>query len=196
MAETKLILASQSAIRAHILTQAGVPFTVQPPQIDETALHKQLAPDVDLAQKLAAHKALEVSRRFPKSWVLGCDQILMCEGTLLHKAATKAEATQKLAHLRGKTHNLYGHSVLARGGQIDWEHDAHATLTMRPFSDAFLDYYLKKAPDTILTSVGAYQYEGLGIQLFSAIEGDMFTILGLTLLPLLEALRQRSILRT
>ena len=191
----KLVLASGSAVRATLLRQAGIQFDVQNSQVDEDKIKERFAEsNIDeLAIKLAAAKAVAVSAERPDAVVIGADQILSCEGDRFDKPRDMGEARANLKIFHGRTHRLHSGIVLAQAGDIVWRHSAHADLTMRNFSDEFLDNYLATVGDKVLTSVGCYQLEGPGIQLFENISGDYFTILGLPLLPLLDELRRRKV---
>ena len=190
-----VILASQSAARRVVLEGAGVAFEVQVTGVDEdaikTALLAQGASPRDIADALAERKAVVVSRSRP-GLVIGADQTLELEGALYDKAETLADARQRLQALRGKAHRLHSAVVVAKGGAPIWREVATATLTMRAFSDGFLDDYLAAEGNEALSSVGCYRLEGPGAQLFSRIEGDYFAILGLPLLGLLDLLRQHG----
>jgi len=194
---TGLVLASASAVRARLLREAGVPFDVRPAEIDETAvkstLHQQGVAVADFALALAEAKALNVSAVSPQSLVLGCDQTLLCGARLFDKPRDIAEARENLAFLRGKEHQLICAAVLAKNGETVWRYEERAHLSMREFSDAFLDTYLKSEGAQIVSSVGCYQLEGLGAQLFSAVKGDYFTVLGLPLISLLGLLREQGV---
>jgi septum formation protein len=144
---------------------------------------------------LAELKALQVSRARPGRLVLGADQMLDCDGAWLDKPQSREAAKNQLLSLRDKTHRLTSAAVLARDGQRIWHHAAAAKLTMRAFTDTFLDRYLDAAGDAVLGSVGAYQLEGLGAQMFKQIDGDFFTILGLPLLAVLDMLREQNMLQ-
>jgi len=188
----KLILASSSKYRAKILKNAGLDVMIQPAQIDERSVEREMgqtAPDI-LALQLSVAKAREVARRFPDSCIIGCDQILELEGKVLHKPSNMAEAKQRLRALSGKVHKLHSAIVLFQGDRLIWRHVETAKMTVRSLEEAFLTRYLIKVGEAVLTSVGVYQIEGLGIQIFDEIEGDYFTIIGLPLLPLLHQLRQ------
>ncbi len=183
----KLTLASQSKIRAAVLEGAGLDFEVQVSGVDEDALKAGHHGAADaLALALAAAKAQAVAA---EGLLIGADQILECEGKLYDKPRDMDEARHNLSLFRGKTHYLVGGVVLVEGGETAWAHGGRVALTMRDFSDAFLDAYLAAAGERVLSSVGCYQLEGLGAHLFSAIDGDYFSILGLPLLPLLDGLR-------
>jgi septum formation protein len=192
-----LILASGSAARRQILTGAGVPFGVQPADIDEEALKEALLAKgerpIAIAQALARAKALARSKQTP-GLVIGADQTLDLAGTLFNKAASLAEAEASLRLLRGKTHQLHSATALALNGQLVWQEVVSASLTMRDFSDRFLSRYLEQQGPAILSCVGGYQLESHGVQLFEQIEGDYFTILGLPLSGLLAQLRQWGVL--
>lgn len=196
----RLILASGSAARAALLRAAGVPFEAMLPAVDEAAVKEAMraenAPPAHIAEVLAEFKALRVSMRVSEALVLGADQVLVCNGVLFDKPADLDHARAHLQALRGRRHELVTVACLARNGAPVWRHVARAHLTMRPFSDDFLDQYLDRVGAAALESVGAYHIEGLGSQLFSAIDGDWFAILGLPLLPLLDMLRQHGVLAT
>ena len=195
---TSVVLASASAIRRQMLHNAGLSFTVDPADIDEGAALKDLArdrqPPPHLARGLAVLKATKVSRRQPQALVIGADQILELDGEILGKAPNERAARAVLMRLRGREHYLHSGVALARHGNEIWAHVASAKLRVRNFSDAWLDAYMASNAEALTKSVGAYQLEGQGVQLFERIEGDYFTILGLPLLELLAELRkQRAI---
>jgi len=191
---TRLILASGSVVRARLLEAAGITFDVVSPHVDEDAVKESLlaerAPPRDIADALAALKASKVSMSHPGALVIGADLVLVFEGQLISKMPDRAAARALLKRLAGRKHELVGAVVLAKDGAVVWRYVARAELTMRAFSDAFLDGYLQRQGDAILSSVGCYFLEGEGVQLFSHIAGDYFTILGLPMVPLLSALRE------
>ena len=195
-----LILASRSAARRKMLADAGLAFETADATIDETevkdALRAEKVSGADAAVALAEMKAWRVaSRQAGDVLVLGADQILEVEGRWLDKPGSTAAARAQLLELRGRQHSLYSAAVLFREGTRIWHHVDRAELWVRPFSEAFLDRYMEEADPGIRQSVGAYHLEGLGAQLFSRIRGDFFTILGLPLLPLLQALRDQGVIQ-
>jgi septum formation protein len=189
----KLILASASPFRKALLSNAGLDFTTVRPEIDERAAEAPLkdsgASPEDVALVLATAKAGNVSGRNPGTLVIGSDQTLSLGDEIFHKPADVEAARGHLLRLSGRTHQLNSAVVIARDGGTLWSHVGVARLTMRPLDPAFIGRYLARVGDKALASVGAYQIEGEGIQLFEKIEGDYFTIVGLPLLPLLAALR-------
>lgn len=193
-----VVLASASPARASLLRAAGISVTIDAAAIDEAEVKASLqaarAEPGAIAQTLAELKAQRVSRRHAGSLVIGADQILECNGVLFDKPADAVAARLQLLALCGRTHRLVSAVVLVRDGQRLWHHVDHADLKMRDFSPSFLDRYLESAGQAALSSVGAYQLEGIGAQLFAAIDGDYFTILGLPLLPLLDILREHGVL--
>jgi septum formation protein len=194
---TELILASGSAIRAELLRRAGVDFTVETSAVDEAEIkasfRAERRPAVECAFALAEAKAARVSRRRPGVLVIGADQMLVCDGVWYDKPTDLTAAREQLLALRGKRHELVGAICVLRDGERLWHVVERPALTMRRFSDEFLDAYLAAAGDSVLASVGAYQLEGRGVQLFERIEGDFFAILGLPLLPLLAFLRGHGV---
>lgn len=192
-----LVLASKSAARASLLRNAGVDFRIDAAHIDEAAIRRSVRAEgggaAAAATTLAESKALEVSRRHASALVIGADQILDCDGAWFDKPVDLQRARDDLLALRGRAHRQLSAVSVARDGATLWRHVTVAQLTMRDFSDGFLDDHLAALGDSVLASAGAYQLEGLGIQLFNAIEGDYFTILGLPLLPLLGFLRQQGV---
>ncbi|HEY1631072.1 MAG TPA: nucleoside triphosphate pyrophosphatase [Rhizomicrobium sp.] len=187
-----MILASASAIRAQLLRQAGVTFEQIPARVDEDAVKDSLRGETveRVPEALAQMKALRVSQSHPEALVLGADQILAFEGEIVSKSENPDQARALLRRLRGKEHQLIGGAVLAKGGQVIWRHLARSHLWLRDFSDDFLEDYLASEGQEALQSVGCYRLEGPGVQLFSRIDGDYFSILGL---PLLAALREHGV---
>jgi septum formation protein len=189
-----LVLASGSTVRRMLLEAAGIPVSVHPADIDERRLEAEAAsmPATDTAALLAGAKALAVAKSFPGRLVLGADQILTLEGKRFAKPADRAAARAQLRGFAGRTHELHSAVAVVQDEATLFQHADTARLTMRSFSDGFLDRYLDAAGDTVTASVGAYQLEGPGIQLFERIEGDYFTILGLPLFPTLDFLRRHG----
>ncbi|RGP35849.1 Maf family protein [Pseudotabrizicola alkalilacus] len=191
-----LILASTSQIRQQMLSAAGVPFTAQPARIDEDMIRRALqaenARPRDMADTLAEMKARKIAERHPESMVLGCDQILDFQGKVLAKPETPDVACAQLRLLRGTSHKLWSAAVIYQDAKPVWRFVAEARLVMRPISDAYLDDYVSRNWDSIRHSVGAYKLEEEGSRLFSAVEGDYFTVLGLPLLPVLGYLGDRG----
>jgi septum formation protein len=200
VARPPLILASASPYRRRMLENAGVAFSVVPADVDEASLKRRLAgeaqPAAAVADALARAKAQGVSARYPDAMIIGADQILAVDNELLDKPGDLAAARAQLERLRGRTHRLLSAVALAQAGDILWTHVGEAVLTMREFSPAFLDRYLALAGASLCRIVGAYEIEGLGIQLFDRVEGDHFSIIGLPLLPLLMELRSRGVIAT
>ncbi|MDQ0137930.1 septum formation protein [Neorhizobium galegae] len=186
-----LVLASSSPFRRMLMENAGLAFESRAAEIDERKIEAGLegaSPD-QVALTLARAKAVDVSGRCPQALVIGSDQTMSLGSRVYHKPKTLAEAKENLLSLSNRTHRLNSAIAFARDGEIVWEHVAHADLTVRCLSETFVDRYLSRVGEKVYGSVGAYQLEGEGIQLFSKIEGDYFTILGLPMLPLLEKLR-------
>lgn len=194
-----LILASGSKVRATLLADAGLDFTVRDSGVDEDAVKRVFRGPADesgtdaLAGELATAKAVAVSQEERDAFVIGADQILSCGDARFDKPRDMDEARANLVKFRGRTHILHSSVVLAKAGSVLWSFSDRARLTMRDFSSDFLDLYLATLGEKVRTSVGCYQLEGPGIQLFEKIEGDYFTILGLPLLPLLAELRRRGV---
>lgn len=198
MSGPTLIVASKSMARRALLEGAGVPIDCYDAAVDEAALKmgahaKGLSPE-ETAICLAEAKARVLSARFPDAMVLGCDQILALGSVLYDKPATLEEAGDHLRAFRGRAHRLISAAVLVQGGETVWNHLDTATLHVRDLSDTFIHDYLQREGARVLTSVGAYRLEGLGVQLFQSIDGNYFTILGLPLVALLEELRKHGIL--
>jgi septum formation protein len=193
-----IVLSSGSATRRKLLSQTGLYFKTAKPPVDESvikeALKKAGASAAQVADNLAESKANSVAMILPGAYIIGADQMLECEGAWFDKPADRDGARRHLESLRGKSHDLITAAVIAYEGRIIWRHTDIARMTMRDFSDAFLDTYMAKAGDGIVQSVGAYEMEGMGSQLFEKIEGDYFSILGLPLIPLMGALREAGAL--
>ena len=188
-----LILASQSPFRRMLMENAGLAFSAEAAAIDERAVEAALSErnptPPEVAAALAVEKAQDVAGRNPGALVIGSDQTLSLEGRVFHKPADMAEAKSHLLSMSGRTHELNCGVALVRDGETLWNHVSIARLTMRPLSEDFVDRHLARVGMRVLASVGAYQLEGEGVQLFERIDGDYFTILGLPLLPLLAKLR-------
>jgi len=191
-----ILLASGSLTRQSMLASAGVDFQVQVLPVDEAGIKMAMAQETNnparVAETLAEMKAQRVSVKHPGMIVIGADQMLDCDGQWFDKPEDRDAAVEQLRRLRGKTHRLTSAVVAVRDGRLLWRHTEAAKLTMRQFSDTFLNDYLDRAGDKVLSSVGAYQLEGLGAQLFMLVDGDHFTILGLPLLALLDFLRENG----
>ncbi len=195
-----LILASSSSIRLKLLQSAGIQVSAYPARIDEDAIRRSLQaglakPD-DIADALAELKARKLAEKNPTSLVLGCDQVLAIGSEILNKPETVEEAESQISRLQGKTHQLLSAVVLYDDNKPIWRHMGVARMTMRTLSQDYLTAYLSRNWPDIATSVGGYKLESEGVRLFSRIEGDYFTILGLPLLPLLGYLGDRGFLQT
>ncbi|MDZ4312268.1 MAG: Maf family nucleotide pyrophosphatase [Cypionkella sp.] len=195
-----LLLASASPIRLQLLRNAGLEVTAQPARIDEDLIRQSLQADAatprDIADALAEMKARKLAEKNPDALVLGCDQILAFRGQVFGKPETREEARAQLTGFRGQTHQLISALVLYDGGKPIWRHMSEAKLTMRDLSDSYLDDYITRNWHALRHAVGGYKLEEEGIRLFSAIEGDYFTILGLPLLPLIGYLGTRGFIST
>ncbi len=193
-----LLLASGSVTRRRLLEDAGLPVVVLAPRFDERAVEAAAraegADAAAVAARLAAAKALDVSRRRPDRLVLGADQTLACGDEAFHKPRDRAEAGRQVAALAGRVHALHSAVALARDGAVVAAISDDAHLAMRPLSAEAIEFYLRLAGDRATVSVGAYQLEGVGIHLFERVEGDHSTVLGLPLLPTLAALREAGAL--
>ena len=195
-----LVLASASASRQSLLRAAGVDFVAVPADIDEPALMRGLTlvgqDGRAIAEALAAEKAAAISRQRPSETVLGGDSVLEFGPEILGKSRDLAALRALLLRLSGQTHHLISAAALARDGKVLWRHTSVARMTVRPLSEAFVDAYLARGGEKLLSSVGGYHFEGLGAQLFEKVEGDYFSILGLPLLEVLAALRAQGLLET
>ncbi len=192
----RLVLASQSAARRTMLENAGVAFEARVAGVDEESI-KAASGDLDaaaLAVRLAEAKALAVSRNDDAAWVLGSDQTLTFDGGLVSKAVSLESARERLKAMRGRTHQLHSGAALAVKGEIVWSGVDTVEMRMRDFSDAFLEAYLAAEGEALLSCVGSYRLEGLGSQLFEAVDGDYFTVLGLPLWPVLAELRRAGVI--
>jgi septum formation protein len=191
---TPLILASKSQARQTLLANAGLSFECHTADIDERAAEEPLAEvgalPADIAQLLAEVKAQDVASRHPGALVIGADQTLGFGDRRFNKPETDEAARRQLLDLAGNSHQLHSAIACVRDGETLWRHVSTATLTMRPLTPAEIGRYMARVGETVRHSVGCYQLEGLGVQLFETIEGDYFTILGLPLLPLLDHLRR------
>lgn len=196
----RVILASGSAIRRQLLTQAGLRFEVMPPSVDEAAIRSGLGAEgaaaAEIAEMLACFKAQRVAAREPDALVIGCDQVLVHDGAVLAKPDTLEDARAQLRRLRGGTHQLLSAVVVYDDLEPLWRHVGRVTLTMRHFSDGYLEEYLARNWHSVRGAVGAYKLEEEGVRLFSEIRGDYFDVLGLPLLPLLTFLTTRGVLPT
>ncbi len=193
-----IILASGSKIRLKILTDAGIRVIADPAAVDEDEVKASFqadgAPVMDAAIALAELKARRVSQRHPGLLVIGADQMLECDGAWFDKPKDEPGLRRQLMALRGKTHRLISACVAMRDGQRLWHAAPHADVTVRAFTPQFLDWYVATGGSDLFSSVGGYQIEGIGAQLFSRVQGDWFTVMGLPLYPLLDFLRQQRVL--
>jgi septum formation protein len=192
--QRQLILASASRHRAAMLSGAGIEFRVEAAKLDERAVEEPLARSgatpADIAEVLANAKAADVASRHPTALVIGCDQTLELDGTILHKPATMEDARRRLLALSGKAHMLHSAVCLVKGEETLWRHVDTTIVRVRPLDPGFVARHLARAGEGVLGSVGAYQIEGLGAQLLESVEGDFFSVVGLPLLPLLARLRE------
>lgn len=193
-----IVLASGSEIRAQLLRNAGVPFSVQVARVDEDtakcALVAEGAPPRDIADALAELKARKISDKTPGAMVLGCDQVLDFDGRLLSKPETPEDALAQLKAMRGKRHMLLSAAVIYQNGEPVWRHVGQVRLRMRASSDAYLKGYVARNWDSIRHAVGAYKLEEEGVRLFTSIDGDYFNVLGMPLLELLNFLAVRGVI--
>jgi septum formation protein len=185
-----LILASSSSIRRHMLDSAGVNYECASPDVDEGAIKQTLSDSAEIASRLAIAKA----RSIPGEWVIGSDSVVSVDGRLFSKPANRDEAGDHLRFSSGKDMRLTSAVALARKQELDWSHVDSATLKVRSLSDDFIAEYLDAEWPEVGYTVGVFRLEARGIQLFESVDGDYFTILGMPLLPLLSALRERGLL--
>ena len=195
-----LILASSSAARRSLLERARVPFQVVAPNVDEAIIKadceaQRLSP-IETAMFLARAKADDVGKNHPDALVLGADQILTCENVWFDKPVGVEGLRVQLTRLSGRAHKLVNAAAVVQGGMVVWQYQDIITMVMRLLSDAFIEAYINEVGEMACQSVGGYQLEGMGAQIFERVDGDMFSILGLPLLPLLELFRDREILIT
>ena len=195
----KLTLASRSPIRAKLLQQAGIEFDAVTALVDEemmkASMRAEQAPHRDIADKLAEIKALKVSQKYPENFVLGCDQILSFNGEIFLKPKTKDALRNQLMALKSNRHELLSAAVICQNAQPIWRFVGTARLTMRDFSETFLDNYIDQNWKSVENCVGGYQIEAEGIQLFQRVEGDYFSILGMPLLEILNFLTVRGVIQ-
>jgi septum formation protein len=200
MTTHSVVLASGSATRQKMLQSAGVPFEIDRPDVDEAALKAECRAKgltvVETAEVLALAKAKQIAPRHPGKIILAGDQMLECGDAWFDKPSDRAAAARQLLKLSGRTHRLHSATIALRDGIVIWRNADVAELTVRPFTSDFLEAYLDTVGDAILSSVGGYQVEGVGIQLFSVIRGSHFTILGMALLPLLAFLRDEGVIQS
>lgn len=189
-----LILASSSAIRRQMLDAAGVEYEAIPSNVDEKAIKAELSSPEEVATKLAEAKALDVSANRPGDWVAGSDSVVSIAGRLFDKPGSREAAEEHLKFFSGKEMRLTSAVALAQNGNTQWSRADTATLYVRPLTDAFIETYLDAEWPEVGYCVGVFRLEGHGVQLFSAIDGNYFTILGMPLVPLLGALRERGLL--
>ncbi|WP_170515406.1 Maf family protein [Ruegeria atlantica] len=193
-----IILASGSSIRAQLLENAGVPFSVQVARVDEDTMKRALlaeeASPREIADALAEMKARKVSDKKPGAMVLGCDQVLDFDGKLLSKPETPQEALAQLKAMRGKRHMLLSAAVIYQDGEPIWRHVGQVRLRMRMSSDAYLRDYIDRNWDSVRHAVGAYKLEEEGVRLFATIDGDYFNVLGMPLLELLNFLAVKGVI--
>ncbi len=193
-----LVLASKSTSRQKLLSAAGLDFKARPSQLDEAAIKSEMlaknSSHQEIAEELATKKAMLVAADHPDATIIGADQILECDGRLFDKAKTAEEAKEHLKFFRGKPHSLITSVVIVRSGKAIWSYTSTPKLTMRDFSNEFLQDYLDNAGSALTSSVGAYFLEDIGIKLFSKIDGDYHAILGLPMIPLLEKLRELNLI--
>jgi septum formation protein len=193
-----IVLASTSSIRQTLLANAGLAFEAVPPRVDEAAVKAALAEEGatprDLADTLAEYKARRVSQKRPDAYVIGADQVLEVQGAVLDKPRDLDEAREQLLRLRGRQHKLLSAAVIYQDGEPLWRSVGQVRLTMRRFSDAYLENYLARNGSGLLSSVGGYKLEEEGVRLFTHVEGDYFSVLGLPLVEILNYLTLRGVI--
>ena len=189
-----LILASSSAVRRQMLYAAGVEYDAIASAVDEDAIKAAHSDAAEMTVELAAAKALSISRTLPDAWVIGSDSAVNVDGRLFNKPATREAAAEHLRAFSGRAMQLTSAVALVRAGEVDWRHVETATLHVRPLSEEFIASYLDDEWPEVGYCVGVFRMEGRGAQLFNSVEGDYFTILGMPLIPLLGALRERGVL--
>jgi septum formation protein len=193
----RVILASGSTSRAAMLANAGVPFETDRPAVDEMAVKQSMkisgAGADEVAEALAATKAQQISRKHDGDLVIGADQVLVCGDAWFDKPDNLDSSARQLRALRGLTHDLVSAVCVVQHQIVIWHHVDRASMTMRPFTDSFLNWYLSEIGEEACSTVGGYKLEGLGAQLFSHVEGDYFTVLGMPLIPLLDFLRAHGV---
>ncbi|KIC18216.1 MULTISPECIES: Maf family protein [unclassified Leisingera] len=194
-----IVLASGSEIRAHLLRQAGIDFECDVPRLDEDAIKSALlaeeAPPRDIADALAEAKARKISGKHSGKLVLGCDQVLEFEGSLLSKPVSPEDALHQLKEMRGKRHLLLSAAVIYRDGEPIWRHVGQVRLVMRKCSDSYLEDYVARNWDSIRHAVGAYKLEEEGVRLFASIDGSYFNVLGLPLMELISYLGLQGVIK-
>jgi septum formation protein len=195
---SSFILASTSPTRARLLQAAGLNPQIIPPRVDEEQITLSLLAEAatprDIADTLAEAKARKISAQMPQRLVLGCDQTLDLKGNLIQKVATPHQAIEQLTQMQGQTHHLYSAAVLYENAQPIWRHIGHARMTMRSLSPHYIESYVHHHWPSIGQAVGCYKIEEVGVQLFSEIQGDTFTIQGLPLIPLLNFLANKGVI--
>lgn len=191
-----LILASLSPFRAGLLKNAGLNIKIEGAHIDERTIERdrEAVSAKKLAEVLSFEKAYEVSSRFPEAFIIGCDQTLELNGGVVHKPKNMQDARQRLMDMSGKIHFLHSGVALVKNHQLLWASVETTHMHVRDLTPTFIDCYLERVGNEVLSSVGAYQIEGEGIQLFEKIDGDYFNIIGMPLLPLLNELRRLGVI--
>ena len=195
MLSKTLILASKSRVRAEVLRCAKVSFEVEVSDVDENFLKKKYTDSTEkLCSFLATSKACDISKKYPSRWVVGADQVCLFNGNALGKPKNIEKTIERLKTLRGKIHHLCCGIALAHEGKIQWKHQDKVTIVMHDFSDQFIQDYVERNKEIVISCTGGYALEGDGIQLISSLDGDFFSALGLPLLPLLKQMRERDLI--